>query len=54
MFVLVYSNQDCNARRFKSRRYFLPKGIIKNYNVIIYGKNFDDQPIDSDMKSTKK
>ena len=27
-----------------------PKGIIKNYNVIINGKNFYDQPIDSSIK----
>ena len=26
------------------------KGIIKNYNVIINGKNFYDQAIDSDIK----
>ena len=29
---------------------YLPKGIIKNYNVIINGENFYDQPIDSDIK----
>ena len=28
----------------------LPKGIIKNYNIIINGKNFYDQAIDSDIK----
>ena len=50
LFVLVYSNQDANSKRFKTRRYYLPKGIIDNYNVIINGKNFYDQPIDSDIK----
>ena len=50
LFVLVYSNQDADSKRFKTRRYYLPKGIIKNYNVIINGKNFNDQAIDSDMK----
>ena len=30
--------------------YYLPKGVIKEYNVIISGKNFYDQPIDSDIK----
>ena len=25
LFVLVYSNQDDNAERFKTRRYYLPK-----------------------------
>ena len=50
LFVLVYANQDDASKRFKTRRYYLPKGIIKNYNVIINGKNFYDQSIDSDIK----
>ena len=50
MFVLVYSNQDDDSKRFNTRRYYLPKGIIKNYNVIINGKNFYNKPIDSDTK----
>ena len=50
MSALIYSNQDDNGKRFKSRRYYLPKGIIKNYNAIINGKNFNDQPSDSDIK----
>ena len=28
LFVLLYSNQDDNAKRFKARRNYLPKGII--------------------------
>ena len=39
-FALVYSNQDANAIKFKARRYYLPKSITKNYNVIINGENF--------------
>ena len=49
MFVLLYSNQDDNTKRFKSQRHYLPTGIIKKYNVIVNGKNFYDQPIDSDI-----
>ena len=48
-FVLVYSNQDDNAKIFKAKRYYLPKGFIDNY-VIINGKNFYNQPIDSNIK----
>ena len=33
LFILVYSKQS-DAKRFKAKRYFLPKVIIKNYNVI--------------------
>ena len=50
MIVLVCSNQDANFKRFKTGRYFLPKGINDNYNVIISGRNFYDQPIDSHIK----
>ena len=41
MTVLVYSNQDDNVKRFKTRRYYLPKEIDKNYY---------EQPIDSEIK----
>ena len=30
LFVLVYLNQDSDPKRFKGRRYYLPKDIIKN------------------------
>ena len=50
LFVLVYSNLDDNVKRYKAQRYYLPKGVAKNYNIIINGKNFYDQPIDSDIK----
>ena len=50
MFVLFYTNENGNSKRFKARRYYLPKGIIDNYNVIIDRKNFYDQAIDSDIK----
>ena len=32
----------------------IPFGIIKNYHVIINGKKFYDQAIDSDIKSFKE
>ena len=50
LFVLVYSNQDDNAKTYKARRYYLPKGVIKNFNVIISTENFYYQPIDSYIK----
>ena len=50
LIVLVYSNQDVNTKRIKTQRYYPPKDIIKNYNVIINGKNNFGQPIDSDVK----
>ena len=50
LFVLVYSNAYNNAKRYKAKRYYLPKSIIKNYNIIISRKSFYDQPIESDVK----
>ena len=50
LFVLVYPNRNNDLKRSKAKTYYLPKLIIKNYNVIIYGKNFSDQPVNSDIK----
>ena len=50
LFVLLYTNQDANTKRFNARKYYLPKDIIKNYNIIINGKNVYDQSINSDIK----
>ena len=54
MFVLVYANEGVNAKIFNARKYYLPKGIIKSYNVIISGKKIYGQPIDSDIKRQEK
>ena len=49
--VLVYTNENAASKRLDNpKRYYLPKRIIDNYNVIINGKNVYDQPIDSDIK----
>ena len=33
-----------------NRRYFLPRGEIEKYNVLIDGRNFYDQPINNLIK----
>ena len=38
LFALIYLNRGNNVKRFKTRRYYLLKTIIKNCNVIINGK----------------
>ena len=50
LFVLIYSTEYDNAQRYTAKRCYLPKGIIKNYNVLITEMNFHDQPIYSDIK----
>ena len=54
LFALVYTNKDAASKRFKGERYYLPKGIIDNYNIITDGKNFYDQPVNSDITRYKK
>ena len=48
LFLSVYSNRDADSKRFKTRKYYLPKDIIKI--IIINRKDFYDQPVDSDIK----
>ena len=48
LFVLYYENED--ARKSHSTCY-IPKVEIKDYNVMIDGKNFFDQPINSMNKT---
>ena len=45
LFVLSFED-DAHQIRFIG--YFLPKVEINDYNVMIYGQNFFDQPIKND------
>ena len=54
IYLFNLYNQANNGKRFNARKYYLPKGKIKNYHVIINGKNFYDEPIDSDTKQYKE
>ena len=40
LFVLAYLNRNNDIKRYKALRYYLPKGIINNYSVIINTKTF--------------
>ena len=50
LLVLVYLITANDGKTYSAKKYYLSKCVIKNYNVIINGKNFNDQPIDSDLK----
>ena len=45
LFVLVFGN---DAQRTSNKRYYLPNVEIKDYNAMIDGKNFFDQPVNND------
>ena len=48
--LFVFSFENENGRTSHST-YYLPKVEIKDYNVMIDGKNFFDQPINSMIKT---
>ena len=35
LLLLIYLNRDSDAEQLKAPRYYLSKGIIKNYRVIV-------------------
>ena len=53
LFVWIYLNQNNDVKRYSAKNYYLTKGIIYNYNVIINEKNFYDQIADSNIKRYK-
>ena len=48
LFVLVFQN---DTQRTSSKRYYLPNVEIKDCNIMIDGKDFFDQPINSNYKT---
>ena len=54
MFVLAFDNTnngDNKVERDSHRKYFLPRVDITNYNVLIDGRNFYDQPTNDQTKT---
>ena len=52
LFVLAFNNTDNDANKVERdshRKYFLPRVDITNYNVLIDGRNFYDQPINDQI-----
>ena len=47
LFVLAYEGGDNRVTANSHRRYFLPRVEIKNYNIETDGRNFYDQPINT-------
>ena len=48
LFVLSFKDDD---GRESHKQYYLPTVEIKDYNVMIDGRNFFDQPIKNDLKT---
>ena len=53
LFILASNNTDGNANKVERnshRKYFLPRIDFTNYNVLVDGRNFYDQPINDQIK----
>ena len=49
-FIMTYDATDHQYNRNNRQKYYLPRIDFKKYNVIIDGRNFYDNPIESDIK----
>ena len=57
LFVLAFDNTDNGAKKVERNshtKYFLPRVNITNYNVLIDGRNFYDQPINDKIRQYNK
>ena len=54
LFLMAYYRAAGQATRNGQRKYYLPRIDFKKYNVIIDGRNFYDNPIESDIEKYKE
>ena len=53
MFVIVYNRENCQPTKNGKRKYYLPRIDLNKY-VTIDGRNFYDNPIESDIEKYRK
>ena len=57
LFIMAYDNDNANANRSTRdgrTRYYLPTIDLNKYNVVIDGRNFYDNPIESDIEKYRE
>ena len=54
LFVTAYNRVDGQPNRDDQRKYYLPRIDLNEYNVIIDGRNFYDNPIESDIEKYRE
>ena len=54
LFVMTYNRVDGQPSRNGQRKYYLPRISLNKYNVIIDGRNFYDNPIESDIEKYRE
>ena len=51
---MAYSRAAGQPDRNSQQKYYLPRIDLKKYNVIIDGRNFYDNPIESDIEKSRE
>ena len=51
---MAYNRVDGQPTRDGRRKYYLPRVDLKRYNVIIDGRTFYDNPIESDIEKHRE
>ena len=54
LFVMAYNSENDQPTRNGQRKYYLPRIDLNKYNVIIDGRNFYDNPIESDIEKYRE
>ena len=54
LFVMAYNRANGQPTRNGQRKYYLPRIDLKIYNIIIDGRTFYDNPIESDIEKYRE
>ena len=54
LFVMAYNRENGQPTRNGQEKYYLPRIDLNKYNVIIDGRNFYDNPIESDIEKYRE
>ena len=54
LFVMAYNRANGQPTRNGQQKYYLPRIDLEKYNVIIDGRNFYDNPIESDVEKYRE
>ena len=54
LFIMAYNRVAGQPNRNSQQKYYLPRIYLKKYNVIIDGRNFYDNPIESNIEKYRE
>ena len=54
LFVMAYNSENGQPTRNGQQKYYLPGIDIKEYNVVIDGRNFYDNPIENNIEKYRE